>query len=67
MLMAVTPRRRLLSEHFKDDGTPKRRFPTEAAADAFVRRMMLTQTTVTYHCSFCDGWHIATRRTPRYN
>jgi hypothetical protein len=52
---------RLVGEHFRSDGTPKRPFPTREAADRHARRHRHDHLTI-YHCSFCDGYHFATRR-----
>jgi hypothetical protein len=53
---------RLLGEHFRDDGRPKTRFKSERKAlDSIVRHGHRDK--IAYHCTFCDGWHLATRRT----
>jgi hypothetical protein len=52
---------RLLGEHFRDDGRPKRRFKSERAAlDCIVRYDYRDK--VAYQCDFCGGWHLGTRR-----
>lgn len=53
--------KRLVSEHFRSDGRPKRRWPTQAAAEAHRERYGLTDKCV-YPCTFCGGFHMATRR-----
>jgi len=54
------PRERLLGEHFRDDGKPKRRFTTERQATEHVRRH--GHNCYPYHCTICGGWHLATAR-----
>jgi hypothetical protein len=57
----MADRFRLLGEHFRDDGRPKTRFKSERKAlDSIVRYGHRDK--VAYHCRFCDGWHLATRR-----
>jgi hypothetical protein len=53
--------RRLVGEHFRSDGGPKRRFPTREAAERHARRHCHGHLTI-YDCSFCGGYHFATRR-----
>jgi hypothetical protein len=45
--------RRLVSKHFKRDGTPKVKYATkqEAMEVAFLKNQ------VAYECDFCDGYH----------
>lgn len=59
------PRKRIVGEHFREDGSPKRRFATEREAREYVE-------TFGYHCSVypcsfagCNGYHLGTRRGPR--
>jgi hypothetical protein len=49
------PHRRIIGEHFKHDGRPKRRYPTRAAA-----LKNLPKNQHAYLCDFCAGWHRAT-------
>jgi hypothetical protein len=58
--MAARPTR-LLGEHFRDDGRPKTRFKSERAALDSIERYG-HRDKVAYHCNFCGGWHLATRR-----
>lgn len=51
---------RLIGEHFKRDGTPKRRFASKDKAAAFADLKHQTGKVRIYHCKFCDGWHLAT-------
>jgi hypothetical protein len=55
--------RRIQGEHFREDGSPKRRFASEREALDHVRRF--GHNCFPYRCTVCDGWHLATRRTPR--
>jgi hypothetical protein len=55
---------RIVGEHFKADGKPKRRFPTREAAERHARRYHLVDKCV-YRCGFCGDWHFATERRPR--
>lgn len=50
---------RLLGEHFKRDGLPKRRYLTQAEA----QKARGKAHDKVYRCKFCGGWHRATRRT----
>lgn len=52
---------RLIGEHFRADGKPKRRFPTRAAAQKHAHRHA-HDNVIIYPCTFCSGWHYATRR-----
>jgi hypothetical protein len=52
---------RIVGEHFKADGTPKRKFPTREAALKHVQRYCLDDKIV-YQCNFCNDWHLATER-----
>jgi hypothetical protein len=56
--------KRLVSEHFRDDGTPKRRFDTREAAQAHLDRHC-QEYLIVYRCTFCGGYHFSGRRTPR--
>lgn len=48
---------RILSEHFKRNGSPKRRFRTKAEAVEFGRKHNQNP----YKCSFCHFWHVGGR------
>ena len=50
---------RLFGEHFTRDGKPKRRFQTRAEAEAHAERYGHRHRI--YPCSFCQGFHFATR------
>lgn len=52
---------RLVSEHFKRDGTPKRAYPGRASARAAVGRSKEH----VYRCKFCGAWHRAKDRAAR--
>jgi hypothetical protein len=49
-----------VGEHFREDGSPKRRFTSERQALEHIRRF--GHNCYPYHCSICDGWHLATAR-----
>lgn len=49
---------RLVSEHFKRDGSPKASYETKADALAAVG----TGKQHVYRCKFCKAWHRATNR-----
>jgi hypothetical protein len=63
--MSATQPRRLIGEHFRVDGTPKRRFATRALAIEYAERQGFDHLRI-YGCGFCDGFHYATRKTPRW-
>lgn len=44
-----------LREHFRLDGTPKREYDDREAQEAAHR---LGHGAYSYHCGFCDGYHI---------
>lgn len=50
---------RILGEHFKADGKPKRGFLSLAQAKRFVRDHNITNVTP-YECTFCNKYHLAT-------
>jgi hypothetical protein len=52
-------KRRLLGEHFKRDGKPKRGFATHAQALVEMERSNKAHA---YRCKFCRQWHVAGRR-----
>jgi hypothetical protein len=52
---------RIVGEHFKADGTPKRKFKTLQAAERHSRRYRLYDKLI-YRCEFCGAFHFATRR-----
>ena len=54
-------RERIVGEHFKADGSPKRRFKTLQAAERHALRYGLHDKVVD-PCEFCGGFHFATRR-----
>jgi len=54
---------RIVGEHFRADGSPKRRFASEHDARMHIERY--GHNCFPYHCTVCDGWHLGTRRTPR--
>lgn len=51
------------SGHFRRDGVPKTRYPTEREAkDAAHLRWVLDKVELdTYRCELCDGWHMGKR------
>lgn len=51
-------RRRLVSEHFKLDGRPKRPFGSQHEAREFGRPMHQHP----YRCTFCGAWHLGKDR-----
>lgn len=53
--------RGLVRDHFKADGTPKKRFKSFASAQAHAERYHHANLVI-YQCSFCYAWHFATRR-----
>lgn len=53
--------RRILGEHFRSDGTPKRAYPTKVKAET---GLPLGQ--VVYVCSVCAKWHRATANQRRF-
>jgi hypothetical protein len=50
---------RLLGEHFKRDGRPKRAFADQSAAQAEAIRSRKAHV---YRCKFCGQWHVGGRR-----
>lgn len=52
-------KRRLLGEHFKRDGKPKRGFATHAQALVEMERSNKAHA---YRCKFCRQWHVAGRK-----
>lgn len=52
--------RRILGEHFRADGRPKRGFENHFVADAQAREYGL----VAYECSVCGRWHLASPPEP---
>jgi hypothetical protein len=50
---------RLIGEHFRSDGRPKRGFPNRAAAERFLERTGGRGRFGIYCCSFCSRWHLA--------
>jgi hypothetical protein len=56
--------KRLVGEHFKLDGRPKRSFPTREAAQRHALKYHHGHLDI-YQCSFCQAWHFATRQTGR--
>lgn len=55
------PKQRIVGEHFRADGLPKRRFPTRAAAQRHADTYRLSDKLI-YECEFCGGYHFATKR-----
>lgn len=51
------------SGHFRRDGAPKNRYPSEReAADAAHLRWVLDKVELdVYRCDICDGWHMGKR------
>ena len=61
MIMAAREPKRLVSEHFRSDGTPKQPFATREAAEAHAERYGHDHLLI-YPCDFCGAFHFATRR-----
>lgn len=61
--MAAREPRRLVSEHFRSDGKPKRRFATREEAERLAERYRHENLNV-YPCGFCRGFHFGTKRGP---
>jgi hypothetical protein len=51
------------SGHFRRDGAPKNRYPSQKeAADAAHLRWVLDRVELdVYRCDICDGWHMGKR------
>lgn len=58
-------RKRLVGEHFRDDGKPKRRFDTYAEAEAFIELYGHANLKIYGPCEFCGDYHLCTRRPRR--
>lgn len=54
---------RLLSQHFRGDGLPKKSFDSRAAADEFIAEHSDVAGCVSYRCDVCGVWHFG--RPPR--
>jgi hypothetical protein len=54
-----------LRDHWRADGVPKARFPTQDEANRSSLRLRLEQGADLdpYLCSFCNGWHLGSRRS----
>jgi hypothetical protein len=52
--------RALLRDHWRADGNPKVRFPTQDAANRSALRLRLEEGADLdpYSCQFCGGWHL---------
>jgi hypothetical protein len=50
-------------EHWRADGQPKARFPTQDEANRSALRLRLEQGADLdpYRCGFCQGWHLGNR------
>jgi hypothetical protein len=46
---------RILGEHFRSDGAPKRAWPTKIKAETGIARDQCA-----YQCTMCGKWHRAT-------
>ncbi len=51
-------------EHWRSDGQPKTRFPSqdEANRSAFFLRLEVGADLDPYQCQFCGGWHLGNRQ-----
>jgi hypothetical protein len=51
-------------EHWRSDGQPKARFPSQADANRSALRLRLEEGADLdpYRCGFCAGWHLGNRR-----
>lgn len=59
--MAMREPKRLVSEHFRRDGTPKQRYATRKEAERHAERYCHDHLSI-YPCSFCGGFHFGTKR-----
>ena len=52
-------------EHWRADGQPKTRFPTQAEANRSSLRLRLEEGADLnpYRCRYCDGWHLGNRKS----
>ena len=62
----MSPPRRLVPEHFRPDGLPKRAFPTVDAAQPLIEANPGSKRRPyhAYECPLCKQWHIG-KRPPR--
>jgi hypothetical protein len=53
-----------IRDHWRADGRPKTRFPSQDDANRAALRLRLEEGADLdpYLCPFCDGWHLANRR-----
>lgn len=53
----------MIREHFREDGEPKVRYKAlwEAEQSALDMWRLHGMRFVSYHCTFCDGYHIGRR------
>ena len=53
-------------EHWRADGRPKTRFPTQDEANRSSLRLRLEEGADLdpYRCGFCGGWHLGNRSDP---
>ncbi len=54
----------ILRDHWRADGRPKTRFPTQDAANRSALRLRLEEGADLdpYLCQFCGGWHLGGRQ-----
>jgi len=57
--------KRLVGEHFRSDGKPKRRFDSHDEAEAYIELYGYPNLKIYGPCEFCDGYHLCTRRARR--
>jgi hypothetical protein len=52
-------------EHWRADGQPKTRFPTQGEANRSSLRLRLEEGADLdpYQCRYCDGWHLGNRQS----
>lgn len=62
--MSTRDPKRLVSEHFRSDGAPKRRFATREEAEKYAE--LYGYDHIIYPCSFCRGYHFGTRKGASY-
>ena len=55
-------RGRLVGEHFKLNGQPKKAFASRQAAERFIVETNQSEHFHSYRCGFCRKWHVATIR-----
>jgi hypothetical protein len=57
--------KRLVGEHFRSDGKPKRRFDTHAEAEALIELYGYIHLMIYGPCEMCGGYHLSKQRRRR--